>query len=35
MIGTEAQLLLAPWLPLFGWMFKGEVAAIHHAINAT
>ncbi|GAB0206970.1 hypothetical protein GRJ2_003162600 [Grus japonensis] len=30
-IGTEAQLLLAPRLPLLGWMFKERASAIHLA----
>ncbi|KAK4832852.1 LOW QUALITY PROTEIN: hypothetical protein QYF61_025872 [Mycteria americana] len=34
-IGTEAQLLLAPRLPLLGWMFKGRVPSRHHAADAT
>ncbi|GAB0207951.1 hypothetical protein GRJ2_003260800 [Grus japonensis] len=34
-IGTEAQLLLAPRLPLLGWMFKGRVPSTHHATDAT
>ncbi|RMC21227.1 hypothetical protein DUI87_02085 [Hirundo rustica rustica] len=34
-IGTEAQLLLAPRLPVLGWMFKAEVPSTHHATNAT
>ncbi|RMB93629.1 hypothetical protein DUI87_29855 [Hirundo rustica rustica] len=33
-IGTEAQLLLAPRLPVLGWMFKGKVPSTHHATNA-
>lgn len=33
-IGTEAQLLLAPCLPVLGWMFKGQSPTTHHAINA-
>ncbi|RMB96991.1 hypothetical protein DUI87_26571 [Hirundo rustica rustica] len=35
MIGTEAQLLLAPRLPVLGWMFKGKVPSTHHATDAT
>ena len=35
MIGTEAQLPLAPRLPVLGWMFKGSVPSTHHATNAT
>ncbi|RMC17397.1 hypothetical protein DUI87_05978 [Hirundo rustica rustica] len=35
MIGTETQLLLAPRLPVLGWMFKGEVPSTHHATDAT
>ncbi|RMC09678.1 hypothetical protein DUI87_13464 [Hirundo rustica rustica] len=34
-VGTEAQLLLAPRLPVLGWMFKAEVPSTHHATNAT
>ncbi|GAB0203384.1 hypothetical protein GRJ2_002804000 [Grus japonensis] len=34
-IGTEAQLLLAPRLPLLGWMFKERAPSTHHATNAT
>ncbi|RMC20991.1 hypothetical protein DUI87_01846 [Hirundo rustica rustica] len=34
-IGTEAQLLLAPRLPVLGWMFKGKVPSPHHATDAT
>ncbi|KAK4827160.1 hypothetical protein QYF61_015114 [Mycteria americana] len=30
-VGTEAQLLLAPRLPVLGWMFKGRVSTTHHA----
>ncbi|XP_029820605.1 uncharacterized protein LOC115307985 [Manacus vitellinus] len=33
-IGTEAQ-LLAPRLPVLGWMFKGRVPSTHHATDAT
>ncbi|RMC20359.1 hypothetical protein DUI87_01208 [Hirundo rustica rustica] len=33
--GTEAQLLLAPRLPVLGWMFKGKVPSTHHATDAT
>ncbi|RMB97664.1 hypothetical protein DUI87_25815 [Hirundo rustica rustica] len=33
-IGTEAQLLLAPRLPVLGSMFKGKVPSTHHATNA-
>ncbi|RMC16276.1 hypothetical protein DUI87_08491 [Hirundo rustica rustica] len=32
---TEAQLLLAPRLPVVGWMFKGEVPSTHHATDTT
>ena len=35
MIGTEAQLVLAPQLPVLGWMFKGSVPSTHHAADAT
>ncbi|RMC20150.1 hypothetical protein DUI87_00996 [Hirundo rustica rustica] len=34
-IGTEAQLLLAPRLPVLGWMFKGKVPSTHHATDTT
>ncbi|RMC20303.1 hypothetical protein DUI87_01150 [Hirundo rustica rustica] len=34
-IGTEAQLLLAPRLPVLRWMFKGKVPSTHHATDAT
>ncbi|XP_014116415.1 PREDICTED: uncharacterized protein LOC102105886 [Pseudopodoces humilis] len=34
-IGTEAQLLLAPRLPVLGWMFKAKVPSTHHATDAT
>ncbi|RMC03405.1 hypothetical protein DUI87_20602 [Hirundo rustica rustica] len=34
-IGTEAQLLLAPRLLALGWMFKGKVPSTHHATDAT
>ncbi|RMB88695.1 hypothetical protein DUI87_34935 [Hirundo rustica rustica] len=34
-IGTETQLLLAPRLPVLGWMFKWEVPSTHHAADAT
>ncbi|RMC19688.1 hypothetical protein DUI87_03252 [Hirundo rustica rustica] len=33
-IGPEAQLLLAPRLPVLGWMFKGKVPSTHHATDA-
>lgn len=29
-----ANVLLAPWLPVLGWMFKGRVPAAHHATGA-
>ncbi|RMB93035.1 hypothetical protein DUI87_30541 [Hirundo rustica rustica] len=32
-VGTETQLLLAPRLPVLGWMFKAEVPSTHHATN--
>ena len=35
MVGTETQLLLAPRLPVLGWMFKGRVSSTHHATDAT
>ncbi|RMB92675.1 hypothetical protein DUI87_30984 [Hirundo rustica rustica] len=34
-IGTETQLLLAPRLPVLGWMFKGKVPSTHHATDTT
>jgi len=34
-VGTEAQLLLAPRLPILGWMFEERVPSTHHATNAT
>ncbi|RMB97071.1 hypothetical protein DUI87_26354 [Hirundo rustica rustica] len=34
-IGTETQLLLAPRLPVLGWMFKGKVLSTHHATDTT
>ncbi|KAK4811075.1 hypothetical protein QYF61_016361 [Mycteria americana] len=34
-VGTEAQLLLAPRLLVLGWMFKGRVPSTHHATDAT
>ncbi|RMC03908.1 hypothetical protein DUI87_19245 [Hirundo rustica rustica] len=34
-VGTETQLLLAPRLPVLGWVFKAEVPSTHHATNAT
>ncbi|KAK4810701.1 hypothetical protein QYF61_007675 [Mycteria americana] len=34
-VGTEAQFLLAPRLPVLGWMFKGRVPSTHHATDAT
>ncbi|GAB0206916.1 hypothetical protein GRJ2_003157200 [Grus japonensis] len=33
-IGTEAQLLLAPRLPVLGWMFKERASSTHHATDA-
>ncbi|KAK4828473.1 LOW QUALITY PROTEIN: hypothetical protein QYF61_026698 [Mycteria americana] len=33
-VGSEAQLLLAPWLLVLGWMFKGRVPSTHHATDA-
>ncbi|KAJ7409520.1 hypothetical protein WISP_113962 [Willisornis vidua] len=33
--GTEAQLFLAPRLPVLRWMFKGKVPSTHHATDAT
>ncbi|KAK4806899.1 hypothetical protein QYF61_012620 [Mycteria americana] len=34
-VGTEAQLLLAPRLLVLSWMFKGRVPCTHHATDAT
>ncbi|XP_071665199.1 uncharacterized protein [Patagioenas fasciata] len=34
-IGTEAQLLLAPRLPVLSWMFKGTIPSPHHATEVT
>ena len=34
-IGTEIQLLLAPWMPVLDWMFIGEFPPTHHATDAT
>ncbi|RMB96962.1 hypothetical protein DUI87_26541 [Hirundo rustica rustica] len=34
-ISTETQLLLAPRLPVLGWMFKGKVPSTHHATDTT
>ncbi|KAJ7427592.1 hypothetical protein WISP_05746 [Willisornis vidua] len=34
-IGTEAQLLLAPQLSVLSWMFKGKVPSTHRATDAT
>jgi len=34
-VGTEEQLLLAPQLPVLGWMFKERVPSTHHATDAT
>ncbi|KAK4822646.1 hypothetical protein QYF61_018598 [Mycteria americana] len=34
-VGTEAQLLLAPRLPVLGWMVKGRVHSTHRATDAT
>ncbi|GAB0179593.1 hypothetical protein GRJ2_000424600 [Grus japonensis] len=34
-IGTEAQLLLAPRLPVLGWVFKERAPSTHHATDAT
>jgi len=34
-VGTEAQLLLAPRLPVLGWMFKERDPSTHHATDAT
>ncbi|GAB0189164.1 hypothetical protein GRJ2_001381700 [Grus japonensis] len=34
-IGTEAQLFLAPRLPVLGWMFKERAPSTHHGNDAT
>ncbi|KAK4817077.1 hypothetical protein QYF61_027908 [Mycteria americana] len=34
-VGTEAQLLLAPRLPVLGWVFNGRVPSTHHTADAT
>ncbi|GAB0207075.1 hypothetical protein GRJ2_003173100 [Grus japonensis] len=34
-IGTEAQLLLAPRLLVLGWMFEGRAPSTHHATDST
>ncbi|RMC20718.1 hypothetical protein DUI87_01570 [Hirundo rustica rustica] len=34
-IVTEPQVLLAPRLPVLGWMFKGKVPSTHHTTDAT
>ncbi|GAB0209934.1 hypothetical protein GRJ2_003459100 [Grus japonensis] len=34
-IGSEAQLLLAPRLPVLGWMFKERAPSTHHATDVT
>ncbi|RMC19115.1 hypothetical protein DUI87_03719 [Hirundo rustica rustica] len=34
-IDTETRLLLAPQLPVLGWMFKGKVPSMHHATDTT
>lgn len=34
-IGTEAELLLAPWQPLLCWMFKRKVPFTHHVTFAS
>ncbi|KAK4816448.1 hypothetical protein QYF61_017176 [Mycteria americana] len=33
-VGTEAQLLLAPRLPVLGCIFKGRIPSTHHATDA-
>ncbi|KAK4811093.1 hypothetical protein QYF61_016379 [Mycteria americana] len=33
-VGTEAQLLLAPQLPVLYWLFKGRASSTHHAPDA-
>ncbi|GAB0186047.1 hypothetical protein GRJ2_001070000 [Grus japonensis] len=33
-IGTEAQLLLAPRLPVLGWMFRKTAPSTHHGTDA-
>jgi len=34
-VSTEVQFLLAPRLPVLGWMFKERVPSTHHATDAT
>ncbi|OPJ78922.1 hypothetical protein AV530_001597 [Patagioenas fasciata monilis] len=34
-IDTEAQLLLAPRLPVLGWIFKGKVPSTYHTTDDT
>ncbi|KAK4826302.1 hypothetical protein QYF61_007149, partial [Mycteria americana] len=34
-VGAEAQFLLAPRLPVLGWMFTGRVPSTHQATDAT
>ena len=35
MVGTETQLLLAPRLPVLGWMFKGRDSSTRHTTDVT
>lgn len=35
MISREAQLLLAPRLPVLGWRFQGRASSTHHATAAS
>ena len=34
LVCTELQLLLAPWQPVLGWLFKGRVSSTCNAANA-
>ncbi|GAB0176571.1 hypothetical protein GRJ2_000122300 [Grus japonensis] len=34
-VDTEAQVLLAPRLPVLGWVFKGRAPSMHQATDAT
>lgn len=33
LVGTEAQLLLAPQLPVLHWLFKVAIPSKHHATD--
>lgn len=34
-VGTEACLLSALWLPMSQWVFRGNIPSTHHVISAT